>query len=47
MDKITRLMAMLLFAVATFNLCKGNLQEAIYFVLSAIYINLGVLIDKK
>lgn len=47
MDKIGRFIAIILFGVATANYCLGNVQEAIYFVLSAIHINLGVLIDKK
>ncbi len=47
MDKIGKIISIILFAVATGNFCLGNLQEAIYFVLSAIHINLVILIDKK
>jgi hypothetical protein len=47
MDKITRIFTTLLYFISTFCIGSGYKLEAIYFVLSAIYMSLGLLIDKK
>jgi hypothetical protein len=47
MDKITRIITILLYGVSAFCIGAGYKLQAIYFVLSAIYMSLGLLIDKK
>lgn len=47
MEKIPRVFAILLYGISAFCIGAGYELQAIYFVLSAIYFSLGVLIDKK
>lgn len=47
MENIGKAIAVIIYGVATISYCLGYIQEAIYFVLSAIHINLGILIDKN
>lgn len=47
MDKIGRFIAIILFGASSFCMGAGYKLEAIYLVLSAIYMSLGILIDKK
>jgi hypothetical protein len=47
MDKIPRVFAILLYGISAFCIGAGYELKAIYFVLSAIYMSLGILTDKK
>lgn len=47
MEKITRIFTILLYGISAFCIGAGYELKAIYFVLSAIYMSLGLLIDKK
>ncbi len=47
MDKIPRIFVILLYGISAFCIGAGYELKAIYFVLSAIYMSLGLLIDKK